>query len=516
MPPFNKLSKYFPLIAYSPYPYLQAVKKNDFVQALAFVPSAVRYQLPKQRWIANRLGLHRTMLQQETLFHSKRAKLAKTVALLKREPLSPTQAKAYIDDILSPAFAKWHLEFIKDIGFKYPELIFDFVKDNHTKNSYYLGLYLALLLERALLEKNPNLSTDFIQEFQNLLENLDNPLERTILASNAFSHTPQAKLADLNRCLTEFGLLNFKLNNTNGQFTLANLQTVENDLKLADYVDNLVTILVTCYNAQETIEYCLASLQQQTWQNLEIIVIDDASSDSTCDIVAKIAEQDKRIKLMRLPYNVGTYGAKSLGAMWATGIFMTCQDSDDFAHPQKIERQVLPLIDNEKLAVTTSYWLRIDKDGQYYVRQHYPFLRQNPASPLFRREQVQADTGLWHLVRTGADSEIFERLKLVYGKQAVKVIAEPLTLASHRENSLMTSSEFGAYQYQSAVDRLNYWENWRLWHIDTLANQQTLKMPALQQQLQNPDILNVPQKITINPINMAKNLQQFQSTKENL
>lgn len=511
--------KGFSLDVFSLRQYLRALKKNNFVEALSYLPSALRYQLPKQRWIANRLGLHRTILQQSNLFaHSKRAKLAKTVAILKREQLSTEHAKSYIDDILSSVYAKWHLEFIRDIAFKYPDLVFDFVEQHHKDNNYYLGLYLSLRLTR-----NSDLTPEQAQEFQILLTKLDNQLERTILSSNAFAHSEQEKLANLNRCFTEFGLQNLSLKNTDGCFEIGNLQTLPDHLKSLSHgaqnlsiKNNSVTVLVTCYNAQDTIEYCLRSLLVQTWQDLDIVVIDDASKDNTCDILSAISKQDARVRLIQLPYNVGTYGAKSLGALWATGKFMTCQDSDDFAHPQKIERQVRPLMDDETLTVTTSHWLRMDKHGQCYVRQYYPFLRQNPASPMFRREQVQKDTGLWHIVRTGADSEFFERLKLVYGKHSIRVIAEPLTLASHRENSLMTSSEFGAYEYQSAVDRLDYWENWRLWHIDTLSRRNLLKMPTLQQQLQQSNLFEVPQKITINIENLAKNLQLLKKYEEHL
>lgn len=76
-----------------------------------------------------------------------------------------------------------------------------------------------------------------------------------------------------------------------------------------------------------------------------------------------------------------------------------------------------PLIEDASIIATTSQWLRLDFDGQYYVRQIYPFMRQNPASPMFRLQTVKRTTGLWHIVRTGADSEFFERLKVVFGSE---------------------------------------------------------------------------------------------------
>ena len=214
------------------------------------------------------------------------------------------------------------------------------------------------------------------------------------------------------------------------------------------------------------------------------------------------------VKVIALPQNVGTFAAKSIGAQYATGDFLTCQDSDDWAHPQKIAEQVRPLIEDASIIATTSHWLRLDHDGQYYVRQIYPFLRQNPASPMFRLQTVKQETGLWHLVRTGADSEFFERLKLVFGSEKIVVVKKPLTIASHRPNSLMTSKEFGIYNKPAALVRLDYWEAWRLWHIDNLYKKQNIFMPEVQQQANSisAQFINIPDSIAIDKTNLNQNL----------
>lgn len=78
--------------------------------------------------------------------------------------------------------------------------------------------------------------------------------------------------------------------------------------------------------------------------------------------------------------------------------------------------------------------------------------------------------------------EFFERLKLIYGNEKITVIKKPLTIASHRPNSLMTSEEFGIYNRTAALARLDYQEAWRLWHIDTLYKNEGFFMPSIQQQ----------------------------------
>ena len=173
------------------------------------------------------------------------------------------------------------------------------------------------------------------------------------------------------------------------------------------------------------------------------------------------------MRLLRLPTNGGTL-AKTMGLQLARGEFVTCHDSDDWSHPVKIERQVRPLLDNASLVATTSHWVRMQDDGMFYARPVHPLMRFNPSSPLFRREVVLKRMGAWDMVRTGADSEFHARLKLVFGKQAVKRIAQPLALGSHREGSLMTAGDTGYSDTGVSPQRLAYWQAWGAWHIDCL------------------------------------------------
>src|SRR5690606_36601102 len=135
------------------------------------------------------------------------------------------------------------------------------------------------------------------------------------------------------------------------------------------------------------------------------------SQDCTRELLEDLVARDSRIKLIALPQNIGTYAAKLIGLQHATGEFVTCHDSNDWSHPQKIERQVRPLLDNPWLVCTTSCWIRITDDGQFYSRLGPPFMRLNPSSPLFRRELVLQHAGAWDVVPTGADSEFLARIK---------------------------------------------------------------------------------------------------------
>jgi hypothetical protein len=242
----------------------------------------------------------------------------------------------------------------------------------------------------------------------------------------------------------------------------------------------LVSVLMTTFRTGGRASVAIESLLNQTYRNLEIIVVDDASCDGTPDLVADWARRDARVRLLRLPINGGTYLAKTMGLQLARGEFVTCHDSDDWSHPMKIERQVLPLLKDSALVATTSHMLRMQDDGVFYARSVHPLMRLNSSSPLFRRELVLQRMGAWDSVRTGADSEFYARLRLVFGKRAIKRVVQPLSLCSHREGSLMTASDTGFADTGISPQRLAYCEAWSAWHIDCLRQG---KLPRLPQDL---------------------------------
>jgi Glycosyl transferase family 2 len=238
-----------------------------------------------------------------------------------------------------------------------------------------------------------------------------------------------------------------------------------------------VSILMTTFHSADRVAHALRGLMGQTWRNLEIVVVDDASTDTTAEVVCSLAAQDARIKFIQLPQNVGTYAAKTIGYHHASGDFITCHDSDDWSHPQRIERQMAPLMRDPQMVATISSWVRITDDGQFYARGVYPLIRLNPASALFRRREVEARAGLWDAVRTGADSEFNARLPLVFGAKAIGRVKELLTFGAHREGSLMTASDTGYSAQGLSPARLAYTEAWTLWHIAELRAGRTPRMP---------------------------------------
>lgn len=227
----------------------------------------------------------------------------------------------------------------------------------------------------------------------------------------------------------------------------------------------LVTILVPTYNAASYIQATLQSLLQQSYPNLEIIVIDDASRDNTLTLVQELQTKFSNLRCYSLTHNVGPFAAKNLGLLVAKGEFIATHDADDWAHPEKISLQVQPLLRDAKLKATTSRWLRLGIQGKISVRLGFPILRLNPSSLLLRRE-VFTQLGHWEWSRTGADSEFIARVKAYYGESAVLNQSYLLTIGGYSSNSLMFSQNTGYTSLIGTFKRQNYWRSWKTQHLN--------------------------------------------------
>lgn len=302
------------------------------------------------------------------------------------------------------------------------------------------------------------------------------PPELHLLNANALDEAPLQQLVRLNAYLAAFKLSPLALVDKAFPPCATNLASATD---LPAVRGPLVSVLMTAHNTAARIGPALSGLLAQTWQDLEVVVVDDASSDHTVAVVEAAAARDARVKLVRLPRNAGTYVAKTVGLWQAAGEFVTCHDSDDWSHPLRLERQMRPLMANPRLVASTSSWVRMDDNGAYFTRLTYPLTRLNPASPLFRKQAVIERAGLWDAVRSGADSEFLARLKLVFGRQAVHRVAQPLTLGAHRADSLMTAKDTGYAATGVSPSRLAYWENWTRWHIESLRAGRQPVMPSL-------------------------------------
>ena len=226
----------------------------------------------------------------------------------------------------------------------------------------------------------------------------------------------------------------------------------------------LVSVVMALRDVAAYVDAAIGSILGQTWRTLELIVVDDGSVDGTGAGVRAWADRDPRVRVLTRSTSGGAYAARNAGLALARGTFLTFHDGDDWSHPRRIERQVLPLLRNQRLLATAARWFRIEHNGRIAARRVWPLIRWHPASTLFRREPVTQQLGVFDPVPTGSDCEYWARLREVFGPARTLSLAAPLTLGAARADSLTTAPGTGYGPDGSAPARLAYWEAWHFWH----------------------------------------------------
>lgn len=197
----------------------------------------------------------------------------------------------------------------------------------------------------------------------------------------------------------------------------------------------LVSVVMAARNASETIESALVSLLEQTYDRLEIIVIDDGSDDDT---VARVTRaNDPRIQVLRAATSGGAAHARNHGLARARGDYITFHDADDVSHPERIERQLAALIANPEARVCVCNGRRVDRTGRP-VAINGRRDRKALISMMFPR-RVLIDLGYFLPYPVGEDSEYFERIKLVYDARTELRLYTPLYFAGFHPGSLLFS-----------------------------------------------------------------------------
>ena len=445
-------------------------------------------------WAHYRLGMYKSVLETDSNNLDWRAYFAKIISYAAIGEYE--ESKALLNEFNQCRKCKFHGQLLVNALAPYmSETALNFKNIVKLQASLEVALLIKIGETETALEKVTKLiDAKFYRSKPELLlyySNLDSEL------------VSKQKLTLLNKFLLQFGLTKVRLKEVDDSLSINNLKCSTN------YVDKkeLVSIIMTTYNSSEHINSALTSVLMQSYINLEVIVVDDCSNDNTTEIIESFVKIDDRVKLIKLKNNVGTYVAKNIALQKAKGIFVTCHDSDDFSHPLKIERQVFPLLKNSKLIASISDWIRIDERGNYYTRYVHPLMRLNLSSLMYRKNIIIQKIGYYDSVRTGADSEFYSRISLVFGKKNIKRIKQPLSFGSHRENSLMTAKDTGYNDASISNNRLEYWESWNKWHIDETSFK---RVPYIPFDEQRTCLFEIPKELEVKSksIELVKNQTQ--------
>ena len=115
----------------------------------------------------------------------------------------------------------------------------------------------------------------------------------------------------------------------------------------------LISVIVPVYNTYDLLSRCVNSIRRQTYRNLEIILVDDGSTDNSGALAEKMAMEDKRVRVFHKE-NGGSSSARNLGIEKARGDFIGFVDSDDYIEPEMYERLLAVAIEENLLMVQIS------------------------------------------------------------------------------------------------------------------------------------------------------------------
>ncbi|MBE9034289.1 glycosyltransferase family 2 protein [aff. Roholtiella sp. LEGE 12411] len=223
----------------------------------------------------------------------------------------------------------------------------------------------------------------------------------------------------------------------------------------------LVSAIVPAYNAEAFIGRTLNSILTQTYQNIEVLVVDDGSQDRTGEIVESFAQQDSRVILLKQP-NAGVAAARNLAVENSKGEYIAPIDADDIWYSQKIEKQVQCMVESEKSVGLVYAWsLNIDEndvvissydneenldfkslEGNVYTALVYTNFIGNASSPLIRRvcfEKLGGYTRKFkeHNAQGCEDWELYLRIAECYQFRVVRDF-----LVGYRQISRSMSSDY--------------------------------------------------------------------------
>ncbi|WP_434120941.1 glycosyltransferase family 2 protein [Salinicoccus roseus] len=229
-----------------------------------------------------------------------------------------------------------------------------------------------------------------------------------------------------------------------------------------------VSVICTVKNGEETLASTIKSVENQTYHNWEMIIVDDGSTDGTITILKEASEQNSRIKIC-LTGGVGRGNALNKGVDLARGHYITILDSDDSIHPKKFEMQlkVFTTLDNDTFLVSTDNifiyddesprWETISSDTLKYSSLGKRILtknRINHSSVMMRRDPL-IKIGKYNSKRNSQlDYELW--LRAHENGYKMHVLNAPLTAKRIHSNQAFENKKRVKYLYNSATLQLKY------------------------------------------------------------
>ena len=277
-------------------------------------------------------------------------------------------------------------------------------------------------------------------------------------------------LAMVNRSMKQYGISPISKTWAAADFDLLHLEAEPVE---PHHDERLVTVIMTAHKDNPMMNKAVTSILQQSYVNLELLIIDDASAKEDVAVYEAFEASDERIRVLRMSENSGTYAGKNYGLKHAKGEFITFMDSDDWQHPQKIEKIVGRLDKDPNAVAGFESYVRLMPDGELAQIGSW-FVRKCLMGTVWKREPLLEALGGFDEVRVSADSELLERAELIFGKE--RIIHTPVAsyIATYHRQSLTGGGPFSIGWRGVRGARGQYVANFRAWHARNQNNVERL------------------------------------------
>lgn len=265
-----------------------------------------------------------------------------------------------------------------------------------------------------------------------------------------------------------------------------------------------ISVIVPVYNAERTILETLASVQQQTFSDFELLIVNDGSSDATLELVQEVI--DKRIQVFSYT-NAGVSVARNRGIAHATGEFVSFLDADDLWAPDKLELQVAALRQHPEAGVAYSWTHLIDEvgnflhagepvafEGNVYTKLLVRNFIYSGSNGLIRRQAIES-VGFDPTLTHGEDWEFYLRLAACW---PFVVIPKPQIFYRQTSESASSKVEVTEKAIQRAIEKA------------------FLMAPQELQYLKNQNLANLYQYLTGIRLACVTNISQLEEASQKL
>jgi len=193
--------------------------------------------------------------------------------------------------------------------------------------------------------------------------------------------------------------------------------------------EKLVSVNITTHNRAQLLPRCIDSILSQSYKNIEIIIVDDCSSDNTTEIVKEYQRKDERIKYLRHETNKRNAHARNTGLKNCRGYYVAFMDDDDeWIDSDKLKKQVeiFEISDDKKLGVVCSGIKRVYSDSKENIEKAIEPKNIKETvlsgglihnSTAMTKRDIIVEVGVFdEKIKRGVDSEFFRRLIVMYDK----------------------------------------------------------------------------------------------------